>query len=144
MAIKKPENKKTEKKFNFSRAIDRVSIAILIPQVTDKGTVEPVEVEHFFKIDSFFDAMEAFRSALYVISADGDIRMDQGAAGFALWWKTISEVKNYDFKGVEDWKEFFKINPDAREHAVRAGLMLSEQLGMPQARVSVPLKGSGS
>ena len=144
MAIKKPENKKIEKKFNFSRAIDRVSITLLIPQVNDAGGIERVEVEHHFKIDSLFDAMEAFRSALYVVDEKGAVKVDQGAAGFALWWETIESVEHYDFSGVEDWKEFFKTDPVAREHATQAGALLSDQLGMIQGKLSVPFGKSGS
>lgn len=136
--------KKAVKKFSFSRAIDRVSLTILIPQVTDTGKVESVEVEHCFKIDSHFDAMEAFRRELFVVDTSGEIKMDQGAAGFALWWETISEVKNYDFTGVENWKEFFRTNPVAREHAVRAGMQLNELLGMSQVKVIIPFEKPAS
>ena len=138
-------NPTKNKKFSFSKSIDQVSIILLIPQVQDDGTVEKVEVEHCFKINSLFEAMEAFRSALYVVDKKGQVRVDQGAAGFALWWKTIKEVKNYDPEEMgENWKQFFKTNSTAHEHATQAGGLLADQLGMIQGKLTVPFGKSGS
>jgi len=143
MGNKKPTTKPAVKKFNFSKSIDRVSITLLVPQVNDDGTVEKVEVDHVFKIESLFDAMNAYRSELYVINGKGAPSIDSGAAAFALWEETISEVKNYDFEGIEDWKEFFRTNPVAKEHAVQAGNLLADQLGLLQGKLSVPFEKSG-
>ena len=141
---KKKSVKPKNRLFSFSRSIDRVSITLRIPQVADNGTVEKVEVEHCFKIDSLFDAMEAYRSALIVPNANGIPTVSQGSAAFALWWETIFEVKNYDLIDVPDWKEFFKTNPVAREHATQAGDLLANQLGLMQVKLSVPFGKSGS
>jgi hypothetical protein len=143
MGSKKPAEKKV-KKFSFSKSLDRVSITIASPQVNEDGSVDQVEMEHCFKIDSLFDAMQAYRSALFVANPDGEPTVDHGAACFALWLETIEEVKNYDFTGVEDWKEFFKTNPVAREHAIQAANLLSNQLGSAQVKLSVPFGESGS
>jgi len=129
---------KKKKTFNFSKSIDRVSVTLTVPQVTDAGTVETVEVEHSFKIDSLFDAMEAYRSELYVLNKKGEPAIDLAAAGLALWDKTIVEVNGYDLEGVKDWRKFFHTNPVAIEHASQAGTLLAERLGMLQGKLAVP------
>lgn len=144
MRNKKPAAAKPKKFFSFSKSIDQVSITLLVPQVTDKGTVEKIEVEHCFKIESLFDAMNAFRSKLYALDSNGVPELDMASAAFALWEETIAEVRNYDLEAVEDWKNFFRINPIAREHAVSAGTLLADQLGIMQGRLSVPFVRSGS
>lgn len=138
--IKDPE----PRRFNFSKSIDKVSITLQIPQVNERGSVEKVEVEHRFRIESLFEAMSAYRSALYVLNQKGEPSLDTGAAAFALWEETVCEVKNYDLENIKDWKDFFKTNPAAREHAVQAGSMLADQLGMLQGKLSVPFGPSGS
>ena len=138
------KKKPAAKKFNFSKSIDKVTITLLIPQRKDDGTLEKVAVEHIFEIESLFDAMNAYRSELYVINSKGAPSVDTGSAAFALWEITISEVRDYDLEGIEDWKEFFKTNPVAREHAVQAGNLLAEQLGLLQGKLSVPFDKSGA